>query len=215
MTTQIELDNAAKHLEETIANKRREAIERGLLSAGLRLQKTIQTKIIPARSPKPVDRGVFKAGWRVYREGSGDSFAVVIENPVQHAAFIEYGVRAANIKPGRRMIAAIAEWVLRKKIVKASQFKAKPKKDTSDRQLRAVDTRGIKFRKGDRAAMTRELKQRAAEDESIRVAWAIAKKMQKRGIFNGGTGFGILKEAMQVYAPKYILEEVTRELKKL
>ncbi len=44
------------------------------------------------------------------------------------------------------------------------------------------------------------------------VAWAIAKNMKKRGIFNGGKGFHVLGELMDNYLNAYIEEEVAAEI---
>ena len=52
----------------------------------------------------------------------------------------------------------------------------------------------------------------AGEAESI--AWAIAKNMQKNGIFNKGHGLGIMRKA-RTAIPRFITEEVTRELKRI
>lgn len=82
---------------------------RGIQSAALRLQNVITTVIIPSRSPQPVDRGVYRAGWRTVFEAVG----ATVENLVPWAVFVEYGVRAENVKPGRAQIQALAEWAVR------------------------------------------------------------------------------------------------------
>ena len=88
-----------------------EAARKGLrLAASRGLQKLV-TGIIPSRSPQPVDRGVYRAGWRVEQV---DEDTVAILNPEAHAVFIEYGVRAENVKVGPALIAALKEWSLRK-----------------------------------------------------------------------------------------------------
>ena len=48
-------------------------------------------------------------------------------------------------------------------------------------------------------------------DEATSMAWAIAKSMQKKGIFNGGKGLGIMKKA-QRQIPDFIEEEIIREI---
>lgn len=56
------------------------------------------------------------------------------------------------------------------------------------------------------------------EDEAKSIAWAIAKTMQRRGIFNrfaGGTGLHILGEATEDHAPEIVGTEVNRVLSKL
>lgn len=89
------------------------AASNGLLLAGHRAVQKIVAEIIPSRSPQPVDRGTYKAGWKAERV---TSLVVLISNPEPHAAFIEYGVRAENVKIGTAMIQALAEWALRKGI---------------------------------------------------------------------------------------------------
>src|SRR5690606_17821325 len=76
------------------------AAHQGLVLAALRGVQVIVTQIIPARTPAPVDRGIYRAGWRVDIRGQ----QVFIENIEVHAAFIEYGVRPENVKIGAAMI---------------------------------------------------------------------------------------------------------------
>lgn len=90
----------------------REAGIRGVQSAALRLVQRIQTEIIPSVTPQPVDRGLFRAGWRFTFMPDG----ALILNVEPHAPFIEFGVRSANVKIGRKMIAALTEWVVRKRL---------------------------------------------------------------------------------------------------
>lgn len=148
----------------------REAAIRGLRSAAARGVQVIVTQIIPSRTPQPVDRSVYRAGWRAVAsmgsEGGGRWNAADIYNAEPHAAHIEYGVRAANVKIGRVMIQALTAWVQRKGIAKGA--------------------------------------------EAVGAAWAIAKAMQKRGIF--GRGLGILTELVEKRLPTIIKEEVEREL---
>jgi len=68
----------------------------------------IITFIIPSRTPQPVDRGLFRAGWKTMP----DEWGCTVENMEPHAVFIEEGVH--NIKVGRAMIDALAEWAIRK-----------------------------------------------------------------------------------------------------
>lgn len=110
MTT-IDLRDAA-HWVEGLKGKFIAGASQGLLSAALKGTRVIQTKIIPSRIPKPVDRGLYRAGWSAYRRGN-DAY---IENTVPHAAFVEFGVRAGNVKIGMKMILALAEWVKRKRL---------------------------------------------------------------------------------------------------
>jgi hypothetical protein len=144
----------------------RAAAVRGLWSAAARGVQTIVGEIIPARVPEPFDRGTYKAGWRAVNEPDG----ALIQNLEPHAAHIELGVRAANVKIGAKLIQALASWAERKGLVK--------------------------------------------KGGGVRIAWAIAKTMRKRGIFNrdGKQGLGILKQLVERDLDKIVAEEIDREV---
>lgn len=55
---------------------------------------------------------------------------------------------------------------------------------------------------------------RAAANEQRSIAFAIAKNLQKRGIFRGGKGMEVLKELVEQHLPAIIDEEIRRELEK-
>lgn len=116
MATEITLKQAAQKTEELGARWNKAAV-RGLQSAAARGVQDIITRIIPSRTPQPVDRGIYRAGWRFYPAPDG----AVIECFEPHAIFIEDGVRAQNVKIGRAMIRALTEWVARKGIVSADE----------------------------------------------------------------------------------------------
>ena len=107
----VELDKADVWLRDVEVQFRRSAVK-GLHAAALRGVQMIVTQIIPARSPQPVDRGVYRSGWRPVLRADGAD----IENLEPHALFIEEGVRAANVKIGRPLIQALAEWAVRKRL---------------------------------------------------------------------------------------------------
>jgi hypothetical protein len=93
--------------------KRRHALAvAGCKLAATRCLAAIQTIIIPSRNPPPVDRGIYRAGWKV--EPLPNGAAYYNDSPI--AAIVEFGARAANIKIGRKLLAALAEWVVRKGI---------------------------------------------------------------------------------------------------
>jgi len=93
----------------------RAAAMRGLYSAAVRTVAHIQTVVIPSEPRVPVDRGLYRAGWRAVRIPEG---AMVI-NTVPHAVIIEYGVKAENVRAGRKMLDALADWVRRKGLEKS------------------------------------------------------------------------------------------------
>lgn len=105
----ITLKEAGVEFEE-MGRRIKTAAKKGLLSAAQRGVQVIVAELIPACVPQPVDRGLYRAGWKAVPIKNGS----VIYNPEPHAAFIEHGVRAANVKVGRAMIVALAEWARRK-----------------------------------------------------------------------------------------------------
>jgi len=86
----------------------------GVRKAGARALGTLVTVIIPSRDPQPVDRGIYRAGWKLRLIPNG----VEIYNDTPAAAVIEYGARAKNIKIGRKLLNALAEWAVRKGMAK-------------------------------------------------------------------------------------------------
>lgn len=145
--------------------KNREAALKGLHSAAMRAVQVIQTEIIPSLVPQPVDRGLYRAGWRWTPESTG----ALIFNVEPHASFIEHGVRAANVKIGKAMIQALTEWVVRKKL----------------------EPQGKK---------------------AVRAAWAIAKVMQRRGVF--GQGLHVLEQLVRDKLPRIVAEEIAAEIER-
>lgn len=101
----IDLRAAAKKIGSLPVKK---AAIRGVQAAALRGVSEIVTFIIPSRSPQPVDRGVYRSGWRSEKTPTG----ATIENLEPHAVFIEHGVK--NVKIGAAALAALVEWVVRK-----------------------------------------------------------------------------------------------------
>lgn len=83
---------------------------RGIYSAALLTARHIQTTIIPKLQPQPIDRGTSRAGWRAERTEDGAD----VVNTVPHTIIIDQGVPGANVKIGRAMITALAEWARRK-----------------------------------------------------------------------------------------------------
>jgi hypothetical protein len=168
MAVVVPLKDASAYFGRLNAAMFKRAAQRGLVLAGQRGVQVVVTQIIPSRTPAPVDRGVYRAGWK---SESIDENTVLISNPEPHAVLIEKGVRAENVKIGAVMIRALSEWALRKGIARD-------------------------------------------EKESVGIAWAIAKTMQKRGIFNrrSGNGLRILEELERDHLPKIAREEIAREM---
>ncbi len=105
----VPLSKAAAAFQ-TLADDMKVAAFQGLIRGGARCLQVLVAEIIPKRIPQPVDRGLYRAGWKLR---IGPDY-VEIYNDEGTAVLIEEGVRAANVKPGRAMIAALAQWALRK-----------------------------------------------------------------------------------------------------
>lgn len=105
----VPLSKAAARFEELGADMR-DAAYKGLVMAGARGLAVLLSEIIPKRIPQPVDRGVYRAGWKL-RVGP-EYVEIYNDEPV--APIIEDGARASNIKVGRALIQALASWSLRK-----------------------------------------------------------------------------------------------------
>lgn len=160
------------------------AAKRAVLSLALRIVQHITTYIIPRENPQPVDRGAFRAGWRAKRTEDGAE----VRNTLPYASIIEFGARAENIKPGKKMIDALEAWVLRKGI-------------------------GMS-RTPARAGMTRKELAASRQSEARKVAWAIAMGMLKKGIFNRDDargGLRVLEKAMKI-AKNAFADELQREI---
>lgn len=169
---------------EDIKGGLREAAFRGLVAAGHKTVEHIVADVIPSfGSRMPVDKGAYRAGWRVQPVKSEGE--VIVQNSSPHAPFVDLGVRPGHVKIGRKLIAALTEWVQRKGL--------------GGRTVTSASGR------------VRQVK--ASKAEATSIAWAIAKSMQAKGIF-GGTGLRILEKA-EKRVPTFIKEEVERELAKV
>jgi hypothetical protein len=165
---------------EDVGKEVRAAASRGLLAAAHRTVAHIVGSIIPSLPHPPVDRGIYRAAWRAKKDGDG----AVVENLAPHAGFIEYGVRAGSVKPGRAMIDALTKWVKR---------------------------RGLGGRVVTSSGGTRHV--RASDAEARSIAFAIARSMQKRGIF-APRGLRVLERAGKMI-PHFISAEVAAEMHKM
>ncbi len=105
-------DEVAKYLSKVLG----QALRNASLATANRVVGAIQNEIIPEEDPEPVDRGFYRAGWRAEPTPDGAD----VFNTMPYASIIERGARAENIKVGRKMIQALAEWVQRKGILKVA-----------------------------------------------------------------------------------------------
>ncbi len=169
-TTRLSLKDAQVYFDSKgpLANELRAAASKGLFSAALRAKRDIVSRVIGnLGARKPVDRGIYRAGWQVERLPNG----AAIYNAVPTAVLVEDGVKGSNVVASTKAHVALAEWVRRK-------------------------LGGL------------------SEKEAWGVAGAILGAMKKRGIFNRGTGFGILKNYTRSTLPSVIKEECEREIAK-
>lgn len=192
MSTVVDLQDAAAYYGRLVPQVR-QAARRGLLSAAMRAVNIIVSQIIPSRVPAPVDRGVYRAGWKYREIKDGATYF----NNEEQALYIEGGVRAENVKPGAAMIDALARWVVRKGL--PTKYKE-----------RTTSVRGGFFKR--RAVRVKG----TVLDRARGVAWAIARTMQRKGIFNqDGRGLGIMAEMNERHLPGVVQQEVGAEIGKV
>lgn len=150
----------------------------------------IKSEVINNQSPIPFDKGFYSAGWRVWEHELGAD----IYNIAPYAAVIEHGARGENVKISREMIDNLAAWVRRKGLV--SNMTAR------------IHARGLS------AIFEDEPKEENSEADSVKIAFAIAKAMQKKGIFNGGKGLRILEKGLDELQ-KFATEEINDAFNRL
>jgi hypothetical protein len=171
-----------------LANNLPTAAKRGLYSAGLRIMADLQND-----NSLPRDRGTYRAGWRCDPTDQGAE----VHNVAMHGLFIEESVRSENVKIGRRMIDALAEWAKRKGLGVTYKAIAPGKKGGA-----WVSGKGY----------VKAIK--ATKDELRAIAWAIAISIKRRGLFNAPIGLKPLANAFKLNGRRYAEEEVKREVMK-
>ena len=162
------------------------ALNSALLSAGYKVQQLIVSELIPQTTPTPVDRGFYRAAWRV-RSGieDGQTFAEIV-NDVKHALFIEYGVKSDRVRPGKAMHEALTEWVIRKGL-------------SAGRQVMSDGS-------------TRRKNKTTQNFEASSMAYAIMMKLKENGIFDHGAGLKIAQRA-KARVPSIVMEELRAAVK--
>lgn len=232
-TTRISLKDAGAYFDSRgpLATKLKAAASKGLLSAALRAKRDIVARVIPALGGrKPVDRGIYRAGWQVEKLPDG----AAIYNPVPTAAMIEDGVPAGNVVASTKAHIALAEWVQRKlggrrksvsvDAMRASTRNVNAAKEKFDKAKESWTERSKKaIAKGKpsppRPKPPPALSNKGRMKNDFGFAWdiagAILAAMKRRGIFNNGQGFKVLGGYMRASMPSVIREEVERELRKV
>jgi len=180
-------------LEKWLTEAARKSAMAGALSAALQLVGVIQNDLIPGERFPPVFDSAYRNSWQPRATQSGAE----VTNTAPHAPVIEWGARQENIKIGRAMIDALADWARRKGIAGASLGKT---------------GKAARANTPDVVVASRQM------------AWAIARAMQgygarqsgfDRGIFNrdGKKGLRIAERASK-RAPAILVKEILAELKK-
>lgn len=197
----ITLKQAANYFGRSgpLAAKMKAAAAKGLLSAALRAKQQIVTHEIPARTPPPVDRGIYAAGWQVEKLRDG----AALYNATVVAAAIEYGVPAGNVVLSNKFQIALAEWVQRKGLTRR---RGKP--------LASGAPGGGKTPPVNRTGVAKGAGVQVQFPEAWEVAGAIMRSLKKRGIFNRGRGLKILTDYAKFSLPAIMREEVQKELQK-
>jgi len=203
------------------------ALQKTGQAMAIQILQDIKTSLIPGASPHaPIDRGIFRASWKsrgalAYAGGGGyadTSVGLTIYSTAPHAPFIEYGVRAGNVKVGKKMIDALTEWALRKGLVDKKGLKAKANVLGTANAAKMIEEMAAQmFKHGVDAASKPNMKKLGAtfkmhrnafvaqttknliNSEARGTAFAIAHAMQKRGIF--GDGMHILAKAIARIKP--------------
>lgn len=170
-----------------------EAAKRGLLSAALRLQQDLMTD-----PTLPHDRNMYKMGWRAEPTPDGAD----VYNQTTQGLLIEESARGQDQgKPwpiGKAMITALAEWIKRKGLVNR-----KVGGEEYARRFKMPIQKRRKFLQGDEG-----------EKDLKGMAWAIARAIQKRGLFNAPVGLQPLRKAFDAHGAQFVEEEVSRELQR-
>jgi len=224
-------DSLKEKIAREMASKITDAFRRAGIGTITRAAQVMVTDLIPQNMPRqPVDRGIYKAGWRIDTTKMPKEASLV--NTVPYAPIIEYGARAENIKVGKRMLDALEEWVIRKGIgghgkqkvagkssKKSKSSDAKPTfQDKVDEltHLLSLMAGEIKQKRID-APIVKDEKGRSgikavSDADARRTAWAIAMAMKKNGIFNQGKGYRLAQKLAEKL-PAMFRAELTEELK--
>lgn len=183
-----------------LAKQMQVAVLKGLYSAALRGKQLLVTREIPSKTPPPVDKGIYKAGWQVEKLPKG----AALYNAVPYAAAIEEGVPAGNVVLSYKFQTMLAEWVMRH----GGGRTAAPLVAGSGGggQRPAVNYTGV----ARDPAVTRL---QSANPAAWASAGAIMHALKKRGIFNRGRGLQVLSMFVKNGMPGVIREEVEKAMK--
>lgn len=179
----IPIKNVNPELDRILLQHKQATIN-GIQAAVIRLHQIILTVYIPMTNPNPVDRGLYRAGWTVDLLPNGAK----LRNYVPWALFIEYGVLPKNVKASKKMIQALAEWILRKGFARKMVMDKKSGKPTMIKDKDA---------------------------QALAMAYAISTIMKKKTGIHGKTGRKILEKCIGSFWYSMLEAEVQRELNKV
>ncbi len=132
MGQKIDISKAGPEIDK-LEEKAKKVFQKAAMSTGYRLVSHIVNIVIPSMRLPPVDRGAYRAGWRVKPIPGG----AYVYNAAPHANFIEKGVPPENVKIGKAMIDALTSWVIRKGIAK-KKGKGSAAKAAQEQQARSI-----------------------------------------------------------------------------
>lgn len=168
------------------AKKMPEAIDKGCLKAAHRAR-SVLVRV------SPVYLGQFKNSWRVVGLGRGKHAGYAVMNDAPHAGIIERGARPHKVS--NEGIAALTKWAKRKILTGLSRAKYMAQTGrTAAKSRRATKTRWAES---------------WADREAEKIAWAIAKKIEKEG----QKGKFIVEQRLWTFS-QYLAQEVGRSLAK-
>lgn len=185
-----------------VATAMRAAANKGLLSAALRAQTIIVTREVPGKTPPPIDKGIYRAGWQTEKLPNG----AAIYNATPHAVFIEYGVPGGNVTLSTNFQVMLAEWAARKGIT-----------GRRGAPLAAGAPGGGKAPKVNRSGIARNpaaARLATTAPGAWEVAGAIMHSLKRRGIFARGKGLLVLTDFARSTLPAIVREEVEKALNK-
>jgi len=214
-----------------LAKQMQAAALKGLYSAVLRGKQLLVTREIPSKTPPPVDKGIYKAGWQVEKLPKG----AALYNAVPYAAAIEEGVPGANVVLSYKFQTMLAEWVRRKvggsrkpptvekqramsvRLLVAKERFAKSQATWKERTKKAT-LKGKPAPKAPKLPPIMMHSNRARIGADYGAAWetagAIMHALKKRGIFNRGRGLQVLSMFAKNSMPAVIREEVEKAMQK-
>lgn len=151
----------------------------------------------------PVDTGMYKNAWRVVDLAyASERHVIELDNDAPHAGIIELGARPHKVS--RAGIEAIAGWV-RRKLLRGGY--AQIRRSASAESFAAG---GGKRKLTASAAAYRAKASWSLDEEATKIAWAIAKKIEKEG---QKPTYHLLNSLPKLR--RFLIEEVNRQVERV